>query len=239
MSPSSSLTSFHHFPLLPTELRLKVWHYALLSPPRLIPLFYNAFTSSFILVLGLTPRNGHDWSRSHPSSAVPFALKSVPFACSEAYQLFKESDIVPLEHSIAATRILTTPYNPNLDVILFSQRVEPGTISAFVSKYPLHAAKTRKLAISSLKYPVQVLGEMIRMVDLDEVFVEWHKPSPSAGDGWNDWWAQGLEKPYDTKWELQEALTKVLDRFRLELPSWRLPAVTVIEHWEEILKGLN
>lgn len=109
-------------------------------------------------------------------------------------------------------------------------------MTAFWTTFPGPAAKTKRLAISCLKCPVQVLLELRGMVGLEEVFVEWHKPSPSAGEDWNDWWAEGLEKPYNTKWELQEALTKVVDRFRGEWPEWRVPTVRVIEHWEEILR---
>jgi hypothetical protein len=235
MSPSPTAEDFPFFPHLPPEIRVKIWRLALLAPPRLIPLFHNSFTSSFILVLGLSPRVGHDWSLSSTSTVVPFALKAIPFVCTESHSVFQKSSIMSLEHNITASRTLTTPYNPSLDVVLFSQRVEPGTIRAFVTTFPKQAAKTKRLAISCLKYPVQVLLELKEMSDLEEALIEWHKPSPSAGEDWNDWWADGLEKPYGTRWELQEALTKVIDGFRNKWPDWRVPSVRVIEHWEDIL----
>jgi hypothetical protein len=237
MTSSTTPFTFPQFPLLPAELRLKIWRLAISVPSRLIPLFHNSFNDNFILVLGLSPRIGHDWSLSTSAVTVSPTLKSIPFVCTEAYSVFKASPITALKHNITATRTLTTPYNPNLDIVLFSQRVEPGTITAFTTTFPLPAAKTKRLAISSLKYPVSVLLELREMEGLEEVFVEWHRPSPSAGEDWNDWWAEGLEKPYNTKWELQEALTKVLDKFRGKWPHWRVPIVTVIEHWDEILRA--
>lgn len=177
---STSLTkTFPRFSSLPTELHLKIWRLSLLVPPRLLPLFYNVFTSTFILVRGLTPRQDHDWSLSSRSFKVSPILKSVPFSCTEAYSVFKSS-ITSLQHNITDSRTLTTPYNPSSDVVIFSQRVEPGIITAFVTMFPGPAAKTKRLAISCLKYPVPVLLELRGMIELEEVFVEWHRLSPSG-----------------------------------------------------------
>lgn len=70
---------------------------------------------------------------------------------------------------------------------------------------------------------------------LEVLYIEHQPRTPNSAVDCNDWWAEGLEKPYDTKWELQEAITKVTDGFRDEWPEWRVPEVRVVEHWDEIL----
>jgi hypothetical protein len=224
--------TFHLFALLPKELRLQIWNYALKA--RVIPLHrtsdpfkgrgvYFHMRISTVGFMALTT--------NHPS------LDILRHVCPEA-QLVCRRRFVDFDVWDLRKNCLGTLYDPARDVVYFSHSIDAGTLEEFAAQHPLQASRCRFLALPGIISSVRASRrEILATLHTFENLVEVIIIVGSAGvDGDGVSWLGGTEMK--GRWELPRSAEETLEQLKNDMwPDWKIPIVTVVRSQEDILSN--
>lgn len=236
----SSQATFQLFPLLPKELRLKIWNYAL--SPCVISFhrdrdrgrFADKRTVKFMALTTLNP-----------------SIEIIPRVCAESFA-FSQKRYMEWEVWDIRKNVSTTKFDPDHDVVYFShefaRNIDHMLLREFASQYPTQAKIIKTLALpaafsSGALSGMDILKSLRLFESLTELVIVLGysygrglvESIPVPGISRSVIWGEGSEIGRDA-WILPDGAQEGLETLkRVHWPDWKIPKVSVAKFLDEVL----
>lgn len=241
MPDSSQGNTFTKFPLLPKELRLKIWNYAF--SPRIISFhrdrdrgrFASTIPVKFLALTTLSP-----------------SLEILPRVCAESKAVSRKRYMDWPVWDIRAN-VSTIKFDPDNDVVYFShefaRNVDHTLLREFAGQYPTETKQIKTLALPAVFSSIAISGvDVLKSLRLFESLTELvivlgysHRKtfaegilvqSVSRSVAWGEKPESGQEA-----WVLPDGVEETLKSLKRDhWPDWKIPKVLVARFLDEVLR---